>query len=117
MEISEICLQLKDDHERKKMKNKGFIFATLANDSVPNKENIEQLCCVDIEEEVEKCADLMLEKFHHLNGNEWVVTEEDNIKLILTSVNGTRHQVTIEGDANVIRFNMLCLNRRLLKLG
>ena len=47
-EIFKECLQLKDDHERKKVKDKGVIPATPANDTAHKKDKIENLCCAEI---------------------------------------------------------------------
>ena len=70
MEISEEFLQLKDDHKRKKVKDKGVIPGTPANDASPKKEKIENLCCAEIKEGVETCIKLILQKLARVHENE-----------------------------------------------
>ena len=43
MEISEECLQSKDECKSNKVKNKGAMSSVPANDAVPKKEKIENL--------------------------------------------------------------------------
>ena len=62
MEISEEFLQLKDEHEMKKVKYKCMITTETNNDTATKKEKIENLHCAEIKGSVKKCVDLILEK-------------------------------------------------------
>ena len=61
--------------------------------------------------------ELLINKISKLRVEDWERAESDENTIFLLSVDSARHQVTIEGDYNLISFSIMHVNNRLLMLG
>ena len=105
-----------EENNNNKDKRKGILRIT-GSDEVERKNKVETLCFCNIKGGLEKSLDLQLDKLSKLYGKNWPKSEFDKNTLAVVSSDGARHQVAIEGDVNVMCFNITLVNNRLLQLG
>ena len=95
-----------------KDKRKGISRIT-GSDEVERKNEVETLRFCKIEGGLEKFLNLQLDELSKLHGECWPKSEFDKNTLALVSSDDARHQVTTEGDVNVMCFNITLINNRL----
>ena len=82
-------------------------------DEAPKKIKVKKQYCGKLKCLLSKCLEYIFEKLECRLENDNLFSNMKKL-MVIFSADGARHQVTQEGDMNVISFNMLIINKELL---